>query len=141
MAADLPPHARIFTLGEARAILPRVRDLLEEAVGARAAVRQVQRELADLESQRTRDNALSLAPLLREKRGELGERFYALQTQVDAIHQMGCLVKGFNPALVDFPSWHEGRIVLLCWRLGEMDVRYWHETTGNYYSRNRVDEG
>ena len=37
--------------------------------------------------------------------------------------------------LVDFPSERDGRTVLLCWRLGEPEVQYWHELDSGYAGR------
>jgi hypothetical protein len=135
MSGDLPAPARLFTLEEAHRVLPRVRDLLESALVAHAAFTKVQEDLVRLEAGRTRENTLQLARPLREKREELGERYHDLQTLIAEIHAVGCVVKGLDPALIDFPSLMEGRVVFLCWRLGEPEIAYWHETTGNYYSR------
>jgi hypothetical protein len=136
MDAEVPSHERLFTIEEARALLPRVRELLESAVAARAAFERVRDELSSLEERRTRETTLALARPLREKREELGEQYHALQTLIEEIHGVGCLVKGLDPALVDFPSWQDGRVVYLCWRLGEPDIAFWHEVTGNFYSRH-----
>ena len=132
---ELPPHARTFTLDEARDLLPRVRDLMETALVIRVDVETAMRELHALEGSRTRHNALYLARSLREKRGEVGEHLHALQSILDEAHSLGCLVKGFDPALVDFPAWRDGRIVLLCWRLGEDTISFWHEISGSYLTR------
>ena len=37
--------------------------------------------------------------------------------------------------LVDFPSEMNGRHVLLCWRLGEPEVQFWHEVDAGYAGR------
>jgi hypothetical protein len=135
MSAELPPGTRTFTVEEARALLPQVGDLMRQTVAAYDGFQRVRDELAALEAQRTRDNALALARPLREKRAELGERYHTLQALLDEVGALGCLIKGFDPPLVDFPSYRDGRIVLLCWHTDEPDLAYWHETTGNYYTR------
>jgi hypothetical protein len=45
---------------------------------------------------------------------------------VSRIHEAGGLVKDLDAGLVDFPARREGVEVLLCWRLGEDEVGYWH---------------
>ena len=35
-------------------------------------------------------------------------------------------MKDLDAGLVDFPARREGVDVLLCWRLGEDEVGYWH---------------
>ena len=37
--------------------------------------------------------------------------------------------------LVDFPTELDGRRVLLCWRLGEPSVQYWHDEDAGYAGR------
>jgi hypothetical protein len=37
--------------------------------------------------------------------------------------------------LVDFPTELDGRRVLLCWRLGEDSVQYWHDEDVGYAGR------
>ena len=45
---------------------------------------------------------------------------------VARIHEAGALVKDLDEGLVDFPARREGEDVLLCWRLGEEEIGYWH---------------
>ena len=44
----------------------------------------------------------------------------------DAVQDLGLLVKDLDAGLVDFPSVRDGEEVLLCWRLGEDEVAFWH---------------
>jgi hypothetical protein len=45
---------------------------------------------------------------------------------------------GIENGLVDFPTTHRGRWVYLCWRVGEREVRYWHETDAGYQGRREI---
>jgi len=36
---------------------------------------------------------------------------------------------------VDFPSDMNGRPILLCWRLGEPEVQFWHDPDAGYAGR------
>jgi hypothetical protein len=65
--------------------------------------------------------------------GELGsvreelERAAAGVTRcVEAIQELGGLVKDLDDGLVDFPARRGDEDVLLCWRLGEVAVEHWH---------------
>lgn len=42
--------------------------------------------------------------------------------------------------MIDFPSWLDGRPVMLCWRVGEPDLRFWHEP-GEGTARHRLPAG
>lgn len=62
-------------------------------------------------------------------------RFYdALQEILDK----GLIVKDLDQGLVDFPYWFQGRQVLLCWKLGEKGVLYWHEPEAGFQGRQLI---
>jgi hypothetical protein len=48
---------------------------------------------------------------------------------------LGVLFKGFDTGLVDFPGEIAGRPVLLCWQLGEENVKFWHEENAGFIGR------
>jgi hypothetical protein len=45
---------------------------------------------------------------------------------------------GLENGLVDFPTTYCGRWVYLCWRVGEREIRYWHETDAGYPGRQEI---
>lgn len=47
-------------------------------------------------------------------------------------------VGGLEHGLLDFPTLLEGRVVFLCWKLGEPEVLYWHEVDGGFAGRQLV---
>ena len=52
------------------------------------------------------------------------------------IHEAGVQLKDYDRGLIDFPSMREGRVVLLCWQLGEGDaIEYWHEVDAGFAGR------
>jgi len=34
----------------------------------------------------------------------------------------------------------EGNVVLLCWKLGETKIAFWHDTTSGFAGRKPIDE-
>jgi hypothetical protein len=134
---DEPPggQARLFTLEEARALLPELRRLLAQHAGARASAEEVVSLLREMEARRTRANTLELARPLRERREQLGEQIERLQTIEQAILAIGVEVKRLKPALIDFPSIRDGRVVYLCWREDEETIAYWHDLDAGYAGR------
>jgi hypothetical protein len=50
-----------------------------------------------------------------------------LQERINELEEMGVELKGIEEGLVDFQSMRDGRVVYLCWRLGEETISYWHE--------------
>jgi hypothetical protein len=39
---------------------------------------------------------------------------------------VGALVKDLDDGLVDFPARRGAEEILLCWRLGEEEIAFWH---------------
>ena len=58
---------------------------------------------------------------------------------VDAIHGRGAIVKDVDEGLVDFPALRHGEEILLCWRLGEDEVAYWHRLEEGFAGRKPLD--
>lgn len=62
----------------------------------------------------------------------LAREIAGFQRELDAL---GIELKDPRLGLVDFPSETNGRRIVLCWRLGERDVQYWHEVDAGYAGR------
>jgi hypothetical protein len=60
---------------------------------------------------------------------------------VDELTEVGCLLKGFEDGLVDFYGQREGRLVFLCWKLGEESVAHWHELDAGFAGRQPIAAG
>jgi len=126
--------ARIFTLEEAEALLPRLRELLGEMQAKKSALDSLRTALAELEA-RAAGNGHLLRAGMAEKRKEaegLAERLNALLAELNTL---GCELKGIEQGLVDFPWEREGQTVYLCWRLGEERIGYWHEIEAGFAGR------
>ena len=57
---------------------------------------------------------------------------------VAELNHVGCVLKGFEEGLVDFPATLDGREVCLCWRLGEAEVAHWHEVNDGFAGRQSL---
>lgn len=124
---------KTFTVGEARAALPQLRALLVELRGERSSLLELH---PHINRARTRAEQNGGSPY-----GELYlTRAFAFASLVEEIEQTGAIVKDFNAGLVDFPHEHEGRIVYLCWKLGEEDLEWWHEIDDGFAGRQPLGE-
>jgi hypothetical protein len=124
---------KIFTVEEANALLPTVRGILSKIQRAykRLAVYQPAAKKA-AEAAETGGggvpNGLRYAALLTE-----------LTTQIAELETLGVQLKDFDRGLVDFPSMREGRVVLLCWQMGEGDeLEWWHDVEAGFAGRTRL---
>jgi hypothetical protein len=117
---------RTFTPDEANALLPALRPLVEGMVEAKQALDEAQAR-ADEITARISGNGGGLPPAeLAAVHDEVGRCATVLARAVDEIQALGVVVKDFDSGLVDFPSMREGEEVLLCWRLDEDEVAFWH---------------
>ena len=69
-----------------------------------------------------------------------GSRYVKTLTQlgewVAGLELMGVQIKDYERGLVDFPSMRDGRVVLLCWQLGEGEsIEWWHEAEAGFAGR------
>ena len=54
---------------------------------------------------------------------------------IDGIQALGAQVKDLDTGLVDFPSLRDGQEVLLCWRVGEPEIAFWHHPEEGFAGR------
>lgn len=117
---------RYFTAEEANDALQDVRPLTEELVEHRRALVELQEAQLSM-TQRIAGNGGNVEPRkLQGLQERLDEEVAGIARCVARIHEAGALVKDLDQGLVDFPARREGEDVLLCWRLGEEEVGYWH---------------
>lgn len=124
---------RIFTLSEAHSVLPRLRSLLEEIGADWSQIRELEPEI-----QKARDNA----PFDGfSKHGvTYVESVSHLMFLIHQIKEMGVHLKDADRGLCDFPYMRNGRVVYLCWQLGEENISYWHDIETGFSGREPLDE-
>lgn len=126
---------RLFTLDEANALLAEVRPLAEELVERKRDLDEAEAAQAALLA-RIAGNGGDLTP---SEVGEAVERVSlaagAVARLVDALQARGVQVKDRDLGLIDFPSELDGEVVLLCWRVGEDEIGYWHGVDEGFAGR------
>jgi hypothetical protein len=121
---------KIFTIQEANALLPSVKTLL-------AKIQRAHKNIL-----RYREDAKKAAEGAEQGGGGLVDgAAYAqiltnLTAQVTELEALGVQLKDFERGLFDFPSLRDGRVVLLCWQLGEGDeLEWWHDVDAGFAGR------
>ncbi|MBI4529496.1 MAG: DUF2203 domain-containing protein [Deltaproteobacteria bacterium] len=123
---------RIFTVDEANRLLPLIRPLVEQIFSALESLRKVSETVIRQESLSPSSPDL----MDRLQRNELIARLI-LQVKglVEEIQSFGCVCKGVEEGLVDFPCFLGGEVVFLCWRYGEESITYWHRVQDGFAGR------
>jgi hypothetical protein len=132
---------RTFTLDEALTLLPVLESLLRAAIGGKKVMEEVEAEMQAL-SHRIFLNGGTHVDVVAVARRK-AERAKAEQSAKDAIAEIdsiGVQVKDLDIGLLDFPCDVEGRIVLLCWKMGEQSITHWHGTDEGFAGRKPIDE-
>lgn len=126
---------RHFTPDEANAALADVRPLVERMVEHRRAHVDALARQEELEA-RIRGNGGGIPPAeLADAAAEVEREARALAHVIDELAGRGVQVKDIDTGLVDFPALRHGETVLLCWRLGEDEVGYWHTLEAGFAGR------
>lgn len=127
---------KYFTPELANRSLPLVRRIVEDIVVqfARWQARVREFELASASNSVATPDPRA-AELEREVAG-LAAELEHFQRELAAL---GVEVKDYVQGLVDFPAERDGRVVCLCWRLGEPAVEYWHEVDAGFAGRQPLD--
>jgi hypothetical protein len=68
------------------------------------------------------------------------DRVRRLHLALAELDRMGVMIKDLRRGLVDFPARRGGRDVLLCWRVGEPRLKWWHECEDGFGGRRPVDD-
>jgi hypothetical protein len=126
---------RTFTPDEANAALAEVRPLVERMVAAREALLDAQRRQAELVTRVASNGGGLTPPDVATVATEVQQASTELVAVVEELQDLGVQVKDLDRGLVDFPCEHRGRVVLLCWELGEDEVAYWHGTEEGFAGR------
>jgi hypothetical protein len=136
---------RLFTLAEANALLPSLVPILTRLRDNTQALVTLRVALANLELVLTGDTSHA-----REKRalaererpalaGKIEELAAAIEEDVWMIRALGVELKAVDQGLVDFPTERDGRVVYLCWRLGEGQIAHWHEVEAGFAGRKPIE--
>lgn len=123
---------RLFTVAEANALLPGLIPLLEAIRDDKARLDEARAALAKL-TPAMRSNGYGMAAVGLERR--VGDLAAKLTRGIERVTRLGIELKDLDHGLIDFPTRRDGRIVFLCWRLGEGDIAFWHDLDAGFAGR------
>jgi hypothetical protein len=126
---------RTFTPAEANEALVELRPIVERMVQHRRNLTAAQLQQAELVT-RIAGNGGDMVPSDLHEAGDAIEREAAAISEcAERINAVGAEVKSLEEGLLDFPAKRGAEVVLLCWKLGEDEIHYWHRTDEGFAGR------
>jgi hypothetical protein len=126
---------RTFTPDEANEALVELRPIVERMVQHRRNLTAAQVLQAELVA-RIAGNGGDMVPSdLHEAADTIQREAAAISDCAERINAAGAEVKSLEEGLLDFPARRGDEIVLLCWKLGEDEIHYWHRVGEGFGGR------
>ncbi len=155
MLSEVHKPQKVFTIREATRTLPLVGRVLRDIVEANAEIESLHARRrqagsgSEASKERPREERLEAAsgtvpratgiPGGREDlEARIEEKVREIDDCLRELDSIGCQCKDFRMGLVDFPALLDGRVVYLCWKLGEPEIAHWHEVDGGFGGRRPV---
>jgi hypothetical protein len=127
-------------LSEAQTLLPVLEALLRKAQAAGSRAGELESEMQQLTQRIFLSGGMHVNVVQAARRR--AERERTLQEARDTlleIDEIGVQVKDLEKGLLDFPCVVDGQTVLLCWKLGEKEIGFWHTTEDGFTGRKPLD--
>ena len=132
---------RTFTLEEAQSLLSVLESLLRTSIDGKKLIESVDTELQETAHRVFLNGGMFLNIVhLARRKAEREKSIHRVRDAMAEIDAIGVQVKDLDIGLLDFPCKVDGKIVLLCWKLGEEGITHWHGTDEGFASRKPIDE-
>jgi hypothetical protein len=116
-----------YSPAEARALLPHVRQWLEQIQKQRDQIVDLDRKLQVLMADRDDVGGPTVNAWV--------EAFGEIKRWVREFQSREIQIKDVERGLIDFPAIVAGREVFLCWEKDEDDIEFWHDLDAGYAGR------
>ena len=122
---------KFFTIEEANALIP---DLMECVPRLQSLYSSMTTQFPDMKQVRekvnTNSGSLQGADYLRVA--------LIANEIIKHLEDQGCVLKGIENGLVDFPALREGKEILLCWKMPEKEICFWHDLQSGFAGRQPI---
>jgi len=123
---------RLFTVDEANALLAAVRVLMERIQENIQRLKNKSKII--IRDEQLDPGAADFMDRLQEN-NEIARLVSEVKDGVEQIQSYGCICKGAEQGLIDFPCLLGAEVVYLCWQQGEPTVSYWHRIEAGFAGR------
>jgi hypothetical protein len=133
---------RFFTPEEVEKLIPVLTEIMEAVMAAHTETGALRDRIRAEEARVAMSGG---AVIDRQAWHAATERLKQLAGDIEKalmrIAELGGVPKDLTLGLVDFPHLREGRVVNLCWKHGEREIRYWHGLEEGFASRKPLERG
>ena len=126
---------RYFELQEAQAMIGQLEELFNYLSGLREQVVKIHAEIQKLESVSYTNGGGDTPKMVGEYHRSLEETLAHIKAVVEPFQEQGVIIKSIEDGLVDFPFLRQGQSVYLCWKMGEVEIKYWHDLNSGFSGR------
>ncbi len=122
-----------FTTNEANTALPDVIKKFEYALAKKSEISKLEQKL---QMSMSTTNSFEEYVTLKQKLNSAITKFYE---SVEILENTGVMVKSIEQGLLDFPSKRFNEEVLLCWKYGETEIKFWHDKDSGFMGRKPIE--
>ena len=141
---------KLFNLEEARSLIPSLREMLTECKQelqdklesvraanecSEAAEKAVDESGASADVSALRGARTRFQDAIQKLTAAQESYLNRLNFWIDRITDTGVILRDLNEGLLDFPCEEDGFSYLLCWRLDESDINFWHLDNDGFVGR------
>ncbi|MFN3599009.1 MAG: DUF2203 domain-containing protein [Aquificaceae bacterium] len=120
---------KLFDLETARELIAVIKPIVEEI---NLKKEELQDYLLKLEEEKDILERMYIESHIRDLDSDIKRLFQKIES-------LGGVIKGIDPILVDFLSFHQNRYIWLCWKEDEDTIMYWHELEEGFAGRKSID--
>ena len=124
---------RIFTLSEANGLIPELEQLWGNIKAGRQILVDTREEVKKASAQASLGGGTVVGVQYIKGLQDINGSLHAIQ-------ELGVVIKDVEIGLCDFPFLLDDRLVFLCWKSGEEQVRWWHDIDSGFADRQPIED-
>ena len=138
------PHdpPKTFTRSEANALLPAIRPLVEQLQALQRSIVRTNQQLDEAVRKLSQGNGYPIESVKEEIHTLTTHQLQlveAFQSALEQLERASVMLKDVVTGLVDFYGVLDGKLICLCWKLGEEGIQFWHTLEDGFAGRRPFD--
>lgn len=138
MSIEATKPVKTFTVDEANATLPLVRQIARDLVKLSREMEDRGQRLAHLTSGRDMSTGNPYDDELAQVESDLAQDAELLSGYAEELRSIGVELKSPMEGLLDFPTVVDGELAYLCWKYDEPEIQFWHPINAGFAGRRPI---